>query len=235
MGLSRHSSPSPARALTALIFFHCRSSSALSLVSLKRRVLRPSDILIPYWNAALGKEQDMAQQPQGIHSLPEGGTHLPSQEHMLQSWPEPSKAAPGLEFPRVTLRVKTNHQAQDPQLLLRFSQGNSQFSLSCPSMAISPRALTWPALRAALTWAEPLCCSCTRCTPPACRSPSGPEAPSCYPAGRERLRAAPHLLLGALHTQPQGSISHQPQNNGLGSRSPPQEVLDFVEEEVKTE
>lgn len=44
------------RALTALIFFHCRSSSALSFVSLKRRVLRPSDILIPYWKAALGKE-----------------------------------------------------------------------------------------------------------------------------------------------------------------------------------
>lgn len=50
------------QALTALIFFHCRSSSALSFVSLKRRVLRPSDILIPYWKAALGKEGDRAQQ-----------------------------------------------------------------------------------------------------------------------------------------------------------------------------
>lgn len=39
--------------LTALIFFHWRSSSALSLVSLKRLVFRPSDILMPYWNAAL--------------------------------------------------------------------------------------------------------------------------------------------------------------------------------------
>lgn len=35
--------------------FHWRSSSALSLVSLKRLVFRPSDILMPYWNAALGK------------------------------------------------------------------------------------------------------------------------------------------------------------------------------------
>lgn len=39
--------------LTALIFFHCRSSSAFSLVSLKRRVFLPSDILMPYWKAAL--------------------------------------------------------------------------------------------------------------------------------------------------------------------------------------
>lgn len=39
--------------LTALIFFHCRSNSAFSLVSLKRRVFRPSDILMPYWKAAL--------------------------------------------------------------------------------------------------------------------------------------------------------------------------------------
>lgn len=45
-----HPEPVP---LTALIFFHWRSSSALSLVSLKRLVLRPSDILMPYWNAAL--------------------------------------------------------------------------------------------------------------------------------------------------------------------------------------
>lgn len=44
--------------LTALIFFHWRSSSALSLVSLKRLVFRPSDILMPYWNAALkGKKR----------------------------------------------------------------------------------------------------------------------------------------------------------------------------------
>lgn len=44
--------------LTALIFFHWRSSSALSLVSLKRLVFRPSDILMPYWNAALRKIKD---------------------------------------------------------------------------------------------------------------------------------------------------------------------------------
>lgn len=69
-------------------------------------------------------------------------------------------------------------------------------------MAIPPRTLARPFLRAALTWAEPLCCSYTRCTPPVCQSPSGPEAPSCYPAGRERLRAAPQLLLGGLLTQP---------------------------------
>ena len=65
------------RALTALIFFHCRSSSALSFVSLKRRVLRPSDILIPYWKAALGKERDRAQRSQGIRSLPGERTRLP--------------------------------------------------------------------------------------------------------------------------------------------------------------
>lgn len=39
--------------LTALIFFHCRSSSAFSFVSLNRRVFLPSDILMPYWKAAL--------------------------------------------------------------------------------------------------------------------------------------------------------------------------------------
>lgn len=42
--------------LTALIFFHCRSSSAFSLVSLKRRVFLPSDILMPYWKAALRRQ-----------------------------------------------------------------------------------------------------------------------------------------------------------------------------------
>lgn len=84
-GSPRLSSPSPAQALTALIFFHCRSSSALSLVSLKRRVLRPSDILMPYWKAALENKQDMAQHSQGIHSLPQEGTHPPSHEYMLQS------------------------------------------------------------------------------------------------------------------------------------------------------
>lgn len=47
--------------LTALIFFHCRSSSAFSLVSLKRRVFRPSDILMPYWKAALQREMDNRQ------------------------------------------------------------------------------------------------------------------------------------------------------------------------------
>lgn len=78
LGQAGSSRLSPARALTALIFFHCRSSSALSLVSLKRRVLRPSDILMPYWKAALEREQDMAQHSQGTHSLPQEGTHLPS-------------------------------------------------------------------------------------------------------------------------------------------------------------
>lgn len=126
-------------ALTALIFFHCRSSSALSLVSLKRRVLRPSDILMPYWKAALEKEQDMAQHSQGIHSLPQQGTHLPSHEHMLQSWPEPPKAVPRPESSRVTLKAK--HQAQDPQLLLRISQGSPQLALSYPSTQAWP---AWP-------------------------------------------------------------------------------------------
>lgn len=143
-GSSQLSSPSPAWALTALIFFHCRSSSALSFVSLKRRVLRPSDILMPYWKAALEKEQDMAQHSQGIHSLPEEGTRLPSHEHMLQSWPEPLKAESGLESSRATLRAKTNHQAQDPQLLLRSSQGSTQLALSCPSTQVWPAGPSHP-------------------------------------------------------------------------------------------
>lgn len=189
-GSSRLSSPSPARALTALIFFHCRSSSALSFVSLKRRVLRPSDILMPYWKAALEKEQDMAQHSQGIHSLPEEGTHLPSHEHMLQSWPEPLKAVwAGV--------LKSNTKSKNkppgpgltapPQVIIR--EHPACFKLpQHPGLAsgtIPPRTLARPFLRAVLTWAEPPCCSCTRCTPPAYQSPSGPEAPSCYPAGRE--------------------------------------------------
>lgn len=106
-----------------------------------------------------------------------------------------------------------------PQVLTRESPACFKLSQhpGLASMAIPPRTLAQPFLRAALTWAEPLCCSCTRCTPPVCQSPSGPEAPSCYPAGRKRLRAAP-VAAGrashtALHTQPQGSISHQPQIN----------------------
>lgn len=54
---------------TALIFFHWRSSSALSLVSLKRLVFRPSDILMPYWNAALRQKRTVeARRHQRLHS-----------------------------------------------------------------------------------------------------------------------------------------------------------------------
>lgn len=72
-------------------------------------------------------------------------------------------------------------------------------------LALSSRTQVWPAQPPAqdpgsapsLTWAAPLCCSCTRCTPPACRSPSGPEAPSCYPAAAEP-RAAPQWCWSVL-------------------------------------
>lgn len=57
-----------------------------------------------------------------------------------------------------------------------------------------------------------------------------PRGPFLLPC-RERTTQSSSSVAGrashtALHTQPRGSMSHQPQINGLGSRSPPQEVSD---------
>lgn len=114
--------------LTALIFFHCRSNSAFSLVSLKRRVFRPSDILMPYWKAAL----------------------------------------------------QTHHHHHHQ----------------------SEHNLTWPNWenRGCVTLAAPPCCSCSRCTPLECQSPSGPEDPSYYPANTHTREHAWPETLGHITT-----------------------------------
>lgn len=90
--------------------------------------------------------------------------------------------------------LTSNAKSKDPQFLLQPSQVASLLDLSSPQTQVwqplpsPPRVL--PQLdralhRCSLTWAEPPCCSCTRCTPPGYRSPSGPEALSCYPAGKQ--------------------------------------------------
>lgn len=160
---------------------------------------------MPYWNAALERSKTWLNTHRGSTACQGKGCISPAMSRCSRAGLSPQKQQDVLKSD-----IKSKNKppgpglTAPPQALTREPPACSKLSQhpGLASMAIPPRALTQPFLRAALTWAEPLCCSCTRCTPPACQSPSGPEAPSCYPAGRERLRAAPQLLLGGILTQP---------------------------------
>lgn len=112
--------------LTALIFFHCRSSSALSFVSLKRRVLRPSDILIPYWKAALGKEGDSSVL--GVDLWPSAGMEMSVPVTSLYST-EPACCAGSSGWTGI---FTSNAKSKDPQFLLQPLQVVALLDLSSP-------------------------------------------------------------------------------------------------------
>lgn len=128
--------------LTALIFFHCLSSSALSFVSLNRRVLRPSDILIPYWKAALGKEGDSSVL--GVDGME---TFVPITSLYTT---EPACCAGSSGWTGI---LTSNAKSKDPQFLLQPSQVVVLLYLSSPKPEFGSHCHPHP--ESFLSWIEP--------------------------------------------------------------------------------